>query len=84
MTDHTTAIEVTGIVKSYGDNPVLRGVDLSVPAGTVYALLGPNGAGKTTMVRILVHAPARRRRHGPGLRLRRGHASPTPSAAPSA
>ena len=53
MTNHTTAIEVAGITKSYGDHPVLRGIDLTVPAGTVYALLGPNGAGKTTMVRIL-------------------------------
>jgi ABC-2 type transport system ATP-binding protein len=53
MTHHTTAIEVTGIAKSYGDHAVLRGIDLTVPVGTVYALLGPNGAGKTTMVRIL-------------------------------
>jgi ABC-2 type transport system ATP-binding protein len=53
MNSHTTAIEVTGITKSYGDQQVLRGLDLTVPAGTVYALLGPNGAGKTTMVRIL-------------------------------
>jgi ABC-2 type transport system ATP-binding protein len=53
MNGHTTAIEVTGITKSYGDQQVLRGLDLTVPAGTVYALLGPNGAGKTTMVRIL-------------------------------
>jgi ABC-2 type transport system ATP-binding protein len=47
------AIEIAGITKSYGDNAVLRGVDLSVPAGTVFALLGSNGAGKTTLVRIL-------------------------------
>jgi ABC-2 type transport system ATP-binding protein len=53
MTTPETAIEVTGITKSYGDVPVLRGIDLTVPAGSVYALLGPNGAGKTTMVRIL-------------------------------
>ncbi|RYP88571.1 ATP-binding cassette domain-containing protein [Nocardioides guangzhouensis] len=53
MTTPETAIEVAGITKSYGDNAVLRGIDLTVPAGTVYALLGPNGAGKTTMVRIL-------------------------------
>ena len=53
MTHQATAIEVTGIAKSYGDQPVLRGIDLTVPTGTVYALLGPNGAGKTTMVRIL-------------------------------
>jgi len=49
----TTAIEVAGLAKSYGEHRVLRGIDLAVPTGTVYALLGPNGAGKTTMVRIL-------------------------------
>lgn len=53
MTPQTTAIEVVGIAKSYGDHPVLCGIDLTVPTGTVYALIGPNGAGKTTMVRIL-------------------------------
>ncbi|MFA6576746.1 MAG: ATP-binding cassette domain-containing protein [Nocardioides sp.] len=53
MSNHTTAIEVAGMTKSYADNAVLRGIDLTVPVGTVYALLGPNGAGKTTMVRIL-------------------------------
>ncbi|WP_275003437.1 ABC transporter ATP-binding protein [Promicromonospora iranensis] len=47
------AIEVTGLHKSFGAHHVLDGVDLAVPAGTVYALLGPNGAGKTTMVNIL-------------------------------
>lgn len=47
------AIEVAGITKAFGDNVVLRGLDLTVPVGTVYALRGPNGAGKTTMVRIL-------------------------------
>jgi ABC-2 type transport system ATP-binding protein len=53
MTTNTAAIEVAGLTKSYADNAVLRGIDLTVPTGTVYALLGPNGAGKTTMVRIL-------------------------------
>ncbi|MGW3543998.1 ATP-binding cassette domain-containing protein [Nocardia niigatensis] len=47
------AIEITGLTKSFGDQPVLRGIDVTVPAGTVFALLGPNGAGKTTVVRIL-------------------------------
>jgi ABC-2 type transport system ATP-binding protein len=42
-----------GIVKSFGKVEVLRGVDLRIAKGTVFALLGPNGAGKTTMVRIL-------------------------------
>jgi len=48
-----TAIEIAGLTKSYGDHAVLRGMDLSVPTGTIYALLGSNGAGKTTAVRIL-------------------------------
>src|SRR5947209_1326382 len=47
------AIEVRGLRKSFGDHVVLAGIDLSVPAGTVFALLGPSSAGKTTMVRIL-------------------------------
>ena len=46
-------IAVAGLRKSYDDQVVLDGVDLSVPAGSVYALLGSNGAGKTTTVRIL-------------------------------
>ena len=53
MTTRTSAIEVAGLCMSYGGRQVIAGVDLSVPAGTVYALLGPNGAGKTTTVRIL-------------------------------
>ncbi|MGP0586176.1 ATP-binding cassette domain-containing protein [Paenibacillus timonensis] len=47
------AIEISGLYKSFGSQTVLNGVDLVVPAGTVYALLGPNGAGKTTLIRIL-------------------------------
>ncbi|MFB4289944.1 ATP-binding cassette domain-containing protein [Nonomuraea sp. ATR24] len=42
-----------GLRKSFGDTHALRGLDLSVPRGTVCGLLGPNGAGKTTAVRIL-------------------------------
>jgi ABC-type uncharacterized transport system ATPase subunit len=49
----TSAIIASGLFKSFGTLAVLRGVDLDVPAGTVFALLGPNGAGKTTIVRIL-------------------------------
>jgi ABC-2 type transport system ATP-binding protein len=48
-----SAIGVTGLRKSYGDHVVLDGIDLDVPAGTVFSLLGPNGAGKTTAVQIL-------------------------------
>ena len=47
------AIEISGVRKSYGGQPVLKGVGLTVPAGAILALLGPNGAGKTTLVRIL-------------------------------
>ncbi|WLQ34474.1 ATP-binding cassette domain-containing protein [Streptomyces castrisilvae] len=47
------AIAAGGLRKSYGDKVVLDGIDLRIPAGTVFALLGPNGAGKTTVVKIL-------------------------------
>jgi len=47
------AIETSGLVKIFGANRAVDGVDLTVPAGTVYGLLGPNGAGKTTVVRML-------------------------------
>ncbi|MFI6156576.1 ATP-binding cassette domain-containing protein [Kitasatospora sp. NPDC051170] len=48
-----TAVEVRGLTKSYDGKPVLDGIDLTIPAGSVFALLGPNGAGKTTTVQIL-------------------------------
>ncbi|MFI7363771.1 ATP-binding cassette domain-containing protein, partial [Streptomyces sp. NPDC050149] len=47
------AVSAVGMRKSYGDKVVLDGIDLHIPAGTVFALLGPNGAGKTTAVKIL-------------------------------
>jgi ABC-2 type transport system ATP-binding protein len=47
------AIEASGLVKTFGSTRALDGIDLAVPAGTVYGLLGPNGAGKTTAVRVL-------------------------------
>ncbi len=46
------AIRAEGLVKNYGKTRALTGLDLAVPAGTVYGLLGPNGAGKTTAVRV--------------------------------
>jgi ABC-2 type transport system ATP-binding protein len=48
-----SAIEVSGLKKSYGAREVLHGVGFRVEAGEVFALLGPNGAGKTTTVEIL-------------------------------
>ncbi|MGW5669928.1 ABC transporter ATP-binding protein [Micromonospora sp. NPDC003776] len=47
------AIQVQGLEKSYKELRVLRGVDLDVARGSVFALLGSNGAGKTTLVKIL-------------------------------
>jgi ABC-2 type transport system ATP-binding protein len=49
----TCAIAVSGLRKAFGDKVVLDGIDLDVPAGTVFSLLGPNGAGKTTAVNVL-------------------------------
>jgi ABC-2 type transport system ATP-binding protein len=47
------AIEARGLVKVFGDNRAVDGVDLSIPSGCIYALLGPNGAGKTTIINML-------------------------------
>jgi ABC-2 type transport system ATP-binding protein len=47
------AIETSGLVKVFGKTRAVDGIDLAVPAGTVYGVLGPNGAGKTTAVRML-------------------------------
>ncbi len=49
----SSAIEVSGLRKAFGDKIVLDGIDLNVQAGTVFSLLGPNGAGKTTTVNVL-------------------------------
>lgn len=47
------AISATSLTKSYREHQVVRGINLRVTPGSVFALLGPNGAGKTTTVRIL-------------------------------
>jgi energy-coupling factor transporter ATP-binding protein EcfA2 len=88
------AITATGLRRSYGDRLVLDGIDLDVPAGTIFGLLGPNGTGKTTTVQILatLHSDQRRRHPwaAPGVcrqRRRRGRCrhprrGPTPRHAP--
>ncbi len=52
------AIEASGITKAYGllgrGQRALRGVDLTIPAGTAFGLIGPNGAGKTTFIKTLL------------------------------
>jgi len=47
------AVRVRGLVKSYAGVPAVRGIDLDIRRGEIFALLGPNGAGKTTTVEIL-------------------------------
>lgn len=47
------AVEASGLVKTFGDNRAVDGVDLKVPTGSIYGVLGPNGAGKTTTIRML-------------------------------
>jgi len=47
------AVEASGLVKTFGDNRAVDGVDLNVRAGSIYGVLGPNGAGKTTTIRML-------------------------------
>jgi ABC-2 type transport system ATP-binding protein len=51
--DSTLAVEASGLVKAFGTTRAVDGVDLAVPAGSVYGVLGPNGAGKTTTIRML-------------------------------
>jgi len=46
-------IDVKGLKKSFGDNHVLRGVDLKVKKGEIVTMIGPSGAGKTTLLRSL-------------------------------
>ena len=46
-------IEVEGLTKCYGGKPVVHGLDLSIPTGSVYGLLGRNGAGTSTTIRML-------------------------------
>ncbi|MFC7275402.1 ABC transporter ATP-binding protein [Paractinoplanes rhizophilus] len=60
------AIEVSGLRKTYQGHEAVRGIDLTVTRGEVFALLGPNGAGKTTTVEIL---EGHRRRSGGDVRV---------------
>ena len=48
-------IQTEGLAKNFGRTEVLRGIDLAVPEGAIYALVGANGAGKTTMIKLLMN-----------------------------
>jgi ABC-2 type transport system ATP-binding protein len=50
----TYAVEGHGLVKTFGDFRAVDGIDIAVPAGSIYGVLGPNGAGKTTLLRTLL------------------------------
>lgn len=47
-------ISLAGVTKSFGDNEVLKGIDLEVAPGTIHGYLGPNGAGKSTTMKIVL------------------------------
>jgi len=47
------AVDAQGLVKVFGNNRAVDGVDLQVPAGSIYGVLGPNGAGKSTTINML-------------------------------
>jgi len=49
-----TAIELTGVEKAFGDNRVLRGVDLTVRRGETMVVMGPSGSGKSVLLQLLV------------------------------
>jgi ABC-2 type transport system ATP-binding protein len=53
MSDMSPTVRVRGLVKSYGPVQAVRGIDLDIHPGEIFALLGPNGAGKTTTIEIL-------------------------------
>ena len=48
-----TAIEISDLVKHYGDIEALKGISFTVNEGEIFGLIGPNGAGKTTALRIV-------------------------------
>ena len=54
MTARIAAVSTRGLVKRYGSQTALRGIDLDIPTGQIFGVIGPNGAGKTTTMRLLL------------------------------
>jgi ABC-2 type transport system ATP-binding protein len=50
-----STIQTQGLTKCFGRTEVLRGIDLAVPEGAIYALMGSNGAGKTTLIKVMMN-----------------------------
>src|ERR1041384_3904063 len=51
-------LEIRGLAASVGDQPILRGIDLTVNKGEIHAVMGPNGSGKSTLAQVLAGNPA--------------------------
>jgi polar amino acid transport system ATP-binding protein len=51
----SAGVEIVNATKAFGDRPVLRGIDLTIEAGTVTVILGPSGSGKSTLLRAINH-----------------------------
>ena len=57
------SLTIRGLRKSFGDNEVLRGIDLHIPAGQFVAIVGRSGCGKSTLLRLIAGLETTDRRH---------------------
>ena len=73
----TNAIETFDLTRRFGRTEAVKGLNLQVPAGSIFALLGPNGAGKTTTLKLLMNLVRATRGTRDGARRR--HAASRPA-----